>query len=149
MIAQADDIRAICDIIERQFKSMSWTTKSAPDMAAFAGDFLPGATLYPSARPVSGRSVAEFSSRMNDLAGKALISFDETVLGGKVFIFGNIAIAAVACENIENGAEINRNVEMMLFVKNDGHWKIVAQAWDRESESLPIPNELLTPLRTA
>jgi Putative lumazine-binding len=147
MTTQASDLQAIHDIIERQFKSMSWTAGSAPDMAAFGDGFLPDATLYPSARPVSGRSVEEFAARMSGLVGKSLVSFHETVLGGMIFLFGNVAIAAVACENIENEAEINRNVEMMLLVKSDGHWKIAAQAWDRESESLPIPDELLTPLR--
>lgn len=149
MAAQATDLQAILDLIDRQFKSMSWSSGSFPDMAAFKADFLPEAKLYPAARPVCGRSLDEFSERMSELAGKTLISFHETMLGGKVLIFGNVAVAAVTCENRENESEINRNVEMLLLVKSGGDWKIAAQAWDRESETLPVPDELLTPLPTA
>ena len=59
-------------------------------------------------------------------------------------IFGNVAIAAVACENTENDSEVNRNVEMLLLVKSDERWRIAAQAWDKETVSTPIPDEFLT-----
>jgi hypothetical protein len=32
---------------------------------------------------------------------------------------------------------------MMLLVKSDGQWKIAAQAWDKETDTLPIPDDLL------
>lgn len=144
MAGDAADLQAIRDIVDRQFASMNWSAGSSPDIATFRGDFLPGAMLYPAARPASGKSLDEFSLRMSELAQKTLTSFHETMLGGKILIFGNVAVAAVACENTENGADVNRNVEMLLLVKTDGQWKIVAQAWDRESESLQIPDELLT-----
>jgi hypothetical protein len=32
---------------------------------------------------------------------------------------------------------------MMLLVKSEGHWKIAAQAWDKETNTVPIPDELL------
>ena len=55
-------------------------------------------------------------------------------------MFGNVAVAAAGCEITENGDTKNRSVEMMLFVKDQGVWKIVTQAWDAEG-----PSALLTP----
>ena len=38
---------------------------------------------------------------------------------------------------------MNRGIEMMLLVKDEGEWKIVAQAWETEKNTgLQIPNEL-------
>ncbi|MBM0744303.1 hypothetical protein JOY44_22265 [Phormidium sp. CLA17] len=109
----------------------------------FKGDFLPGAPLYPSARPVSVKSLDEFTERMGELARTTLTSLHERVIGTQILVFGNVAVAAAACENTENQGEVNRNVEMLLLVKSEGHWKIAAQAWDKETNSVPIPAELL------
>jgi len=54
----------------------------------------------------------------------------------------NLAVAVAACEMTENEARVNRGVEMMLLIKDGGEWKIVAQAWDTENESRPIPTDL-------
>ena len=35
----------------------------------------------------------------------------------------------------ENGTEVNRGVEMLLLIKNEGAWQSVSQAWDTESAS--------------
>ncbi|WP_370057535.1 hypothetical protein [Sinorhizobium fredii] len=74
--------------------------------------------------------------------GKTLHSFEETVLGSRIHVFGNVAVAVIACENVENATETNRNVEMMLLVKDDGSWRIAAQAWDRQDASNPVTSEL-------
>ncbi|MGA8292264.1 MAG: hypothetical protein WB820_07130 [Rhodoplanes sp.] len=140
---QESDIEAIRALIARQFASVSWKANAAPDWRMFKSDFLPQAVLYAPARPVRAQSLEAFVERMNRLAGTTLHSFNEVVLGSEVRVFGNIAVAVVACENTENETEINRNVEMMLLVKDEGLWKIVAQAWDKEGESTPIPTELL------
>ena len=80
---------------------------------------------------------------MSGLVGTALRSFDERVLGSTIQIFGNVAVAAVGCENVENDSQTNRVVEMMLLVKDEGGWKIAAQAWDKASDALPVPPHLL------
>lgn len=146
MEGNAADLRAIRALIDRQFTSMSWPATASPDTAAFKGDFLPSAPLHPSARPVSVMSVDEFAERMDELARTTLTTFQEKVIGAKVLVFGNVAVAVVACENTENEGEVNRNVEMMLLVKSEGRWKIAAQAWDKETEDAPIPDELLADL---
>ncbi len=137
-----EDIRMIRAIAARQFRSMSWREGEKPDSAAFMADFVPNAPLYASARPVQPQSIQQFAERMERLAGTSLRSFEETVLGSMVRVYGNIAVAVVACEAIENGAETNRNVEMLLLVKNQGVWRIAAQAWDKESADNPVTSEL-------
>ncbi|WP_072385073.1 DUF4440 domain-containing protein [Hyphomicrobium sp. CS1BSMeth3] len=141
--AADDDVRAIEDLIARQFASMSWKTGAAPDLEKFGSDFLPDASLFASARPVRAQSVGQFVERMKGLVGTALKSFDEQVIGTRIHVFGNVAVAVAACENTENDAEVNRNIEMMLLVKDGGQWRIAAQAWDKATDTRPIPAELL------
>jgi hypothetical protein len=128
-----NDIKAIETLIRRQFASLSWSSRSAADWATFVADFFPDATLYPAARPASPLTVTAFVDRMKGLSQTTLRSFCETVLGTKIHVFANIAVAISAAEMTENDADANRNVEMMLLVKSEGAWRIVAQAWDRAS----------------
>lgn len=137
------DLRAIRDLVDRQFASMSWSAGGGPDTALFKSDILPGAPLYPSARPVSATSDDKFTERMSKLARTSLTSLHERPIGKQILIFGNVALVAAASENTENEGEVNRSVEMFLLVKSGGHWKVAAQAWDKETSSTPIPDELL------
>ncbi|WP_258581898.1 nuclear transport factor 2 family protein [Mesorhizobium sp. AR02] len=136
-----DVIRAV---IDRQFASLSWDESIAPGWDDFVGDFLDGASLYPAARPARRISVVDFVERMRGLSRTSLRSLQETVLGTDICVFGNIAIAAVAAEMIENSAETSRSMEMLLLVKSQGQWKIVAQAWDRANEANPLPDALVS-----
>jgi hypothetical protein len=96
----SSDRDAIRDIIARQFRSLSWEAGGGPEWAAFRGDFLPGAVLYPSARPAAAQSLDDFVVRMGGLVGGVLNSLDEQVLGSRIEVFGTVAVAAVACEHI-------------------------------------------------
>lgn len=138
-----DDVRAIEDLVARQFASLCWSPGGAPDRDAFAADFAPGASLHPAARPARRQTVEGFLDRMEGLAGTTLRGFREAVLGTEVRVFGNVATALAACEITENGARASRGVEMMLLVKDEGRWRIVSQAWDVEGPSKPIPARLL------
>ncbi len=138
-----DDVRAIEGLIARQFGSLTWTTETPANWDAFAADFFPEATLYPAARPAQRQTVEAFVERMKGLAGTKLRSFHEVVLGTEVRVFGNVAVALAACEMTENDEQVNRGVEMLLLIKDEGAWRIVSQAWDTESSSKPIPNYLL------
>ena len=140
----SDDIRAIGAIIARQFGAMNWSPEAPPDWSAFAADFLPDAQLFPAARPVAPQTVAEFVARMEGLTGSRLRAFAQTVLGTEIRVFGNVAVAMGACENIENGTNVVRGVEAFLLVKNDGVWRIASQAWDTESETARVPDRLLS-----
>jgi Putative lumazine-binding len=146
MAAKSDvssgDIQLIKALVARQFAALSWRLDKEADWEAFKGDFHPEAALFASARPARGQTPGAFAARMKSLSQTSLRSFDETVLGVDVRVFGNVATASVGCEALENGAEMNRNVEMMLLVKEEGRWKIVAQAWDKASSTLPLPGDL-------
>lgn len=143
MAEQLSDTQAIKEVIGRQFASMTWVAGGKPNLHAFESDFVSGSPLYPSARPVRAQSIREFCARMSELARTSLPSFHERVIGIKIDVFGNVAIAAVACENTENENNVSRNVEMMLLVKEGEHWKIAAQAWDRETTNRKIPDDFL------
>jgi hypothetical protein len=101
------------------------------------------ATLFPSKRPAKPQTVESFIARMQGLVGTPLRSFRERVLGTDIRVFGNVAVAIAACEHTENEETKSRGVEMLLLVKDDGAWKIVAQAWDTERPSAAIPADLL------
>src|SRR5215211_3062363 len=125
-----DDVRAIEGIIARQFASLCWAPGTSADWHSFAADFFPEATLYPAARPAQRQTVEAFVQRMKGLAGTPLRSFHEVVLGTEVRVFGNVAVALAACEMTENDGAVNRGVEMLLLIKDEGAWRIVSQAWD-------------------
>jgi hypothetical protein len=138
-----DDREAIRAIIERQFGSLNWSPTTPANWSAFVRDFLPGASLYPAARPANPQKPEDFVERMKGLATSKLRSFRETALGHEIRIFGNIALAAAVCQITENETQVTRGIEMMLLVKTEGRWQIVSQAWDTESELRPIPANLL------
>jgi hypothetical protein len=139
-----DDERAIRDVIARQFGSLNWRPGTSGDWDAFTADFLPDAPLYPAARPIKAQSAQDFVGRMKGLAGTKLRSFAEAVLGVEVRIFGNVAVAVAGCEITENDADVNRGVEMILFVKERAVWRIAAQAWDTERDGQSLPTHLLS-----
>jgi putative lumazine-binding protein len=142
-----DDIRALEAVIARQFRSLNWAPGRSGDWQAFAADFFPGALLYPAARPAKPQTVEAFIERMRSVAETTLQSFEEAVPGTDIRIFGNVAIAASGCAMIENSADVNRGVEMLLLVKSGGSWQIVAQAWDTETPAKPIPADLAAAAR--
>ncbi|AYG69642.1 MULTISPECIES: hypothetical protein [unclassified Rhizobium] len=141
------EIEAVRALIDRQFRSVSWGPDGVPDWTAFIADFVSQAPLYASARPIHPQSIQQFAERMNGLVGTSLESFHERALESVVHAFGNVAVDVVVCENIENAAETNRTVEMMLLVKDKGVWRIAAQAWDKESASDPVTGQILQAAR--
>jgi hypothetical protein len=74
-----------------------------------------------------------------------ITTFHETMLGTTIHVFGNVAVALGACEMLENGEEVTRDVGAFLFVKDAGRWRIAGQAWDLETEANPIPAHLRKP----
>lgn len=136
---QHEDVRAIKALIARQFACMNWAPGSTGNWAAFEADFVPDATVYPAARPLTPQSVDAFVARMKDLSETALRSFRQRMLGATVHVFGNVAIALGACENVENDGDVARGVESFLLVKDAGTWRIAAQAWDLETVANQIP----------
>jgi hypothetical protein len=59
------------------------------------------ATLYPAARPLQAQDVSAFITRMKNIAGKELQSLEESILGTKIIVFGNIAVAVVVLMEAE------------------------------------------------
>lgn len=137
------DVAAIRDVM-RQELSLSWHRDKDPDWEVFAGAFLPCAALFPAARPAKPQALDQFIDRMQTLRveGK-LASFDVTPLGCEVRVFGNVAVAFAACELLENDAIVNREVNATILVRENGMWRIAAQAWDTESDAHKIPADLL------
>jgi hypothetical protein len=133
------DAQAIRALVARQFSSLSWTELREADWSAFAGDFHEDASLWPSARPAKRQSVPGFLEQMQRLAKSTLTSREERVVGTEVRVFGNIAVAAATCEMLENDGPPTRTVEMLLLVKDEGRWRVVAQAWDKDGEAQVIP----------
>jgi hypothetical protein len=147
MVFKADsegaEVSAIKQVIGRQFRSLSWNREKDADWNGFANTFLPGASLFPAARPVQPRTVDQFVERMKRLRTEGKLgTFEETPLGCKVHVFGNVAVAFAACEMLENGSTVTRDVSATILVRDNDVWRIAAQAWDIESEACKIPADL-------
>ena len=137
-----DDVRAIEALIGAHFDALRWEPGARPDWAKFAADFLPDASLFPAARPARRRTLEAFIARMDGVAQGALRSFEEKTLGMRVLAFGNVAVVLAASEMLENGTEVNRDVSGYLLLKDEGRWRIAAHAWDKASDSRPVPEHL-------
>ena len=140
---QGGNIRAIETLIARQFHSLSWSVEKQSDWASFEQGFFPGASLYAAARPAQSQAVAAFIERIKTLSRTSLRSFEQSVLGTEVHVFGNVAVALGVCRNIENRTVDVRGVEAFLLIKEEGAWRIVSQAWDTEGEATNIPDYLI------
>ena len=81
-----DDREAISAIIERQFGSLNWSPTTPANWNAFVGDFVPGASLYPAARPANPQKSEDFVERMKGLATSKLRAFKEAALGPRRMI---------------------------------------------------------------
>lgn len=140
---ESEDIAAIKELVSAQFRSLAWTREGDADWAAFTRGFFPGAALFPAARPVKPQTVDQFVDRMRRLRAEGkLVSFEETPLGCAVSVFGNVAVAFAACDMLENGTVLTRDVSAIALIRDSGSWRIVAQAWDIETESRKIPAAL-------
>lgn len=139
----AADRRAIRNLIARQFESLSWSADKAPGWDAFSRDFVPGASLFPAARPVRPVTVPDFVERMKSAAASTMPVFEEALLGVEIRLYGNVAVALAVCEQREQDTPPARAVEALLLVKDDDVWRIAAQGWDKERENAPIPQAML------
>jgi hypothetical protein len=135
---QAIDIHAIKAVIEKQFASASWNSYKKADWDGFSSAFHKAATLYSADRPANAQSSDDFAARLRERAKTTQRTFQETALKIDVYVSGNIATAIVDCENIANGHEIHRTVEMMMLVKEGDGWKIVSQVWDLARPVEPV-----------
>jgi hypothetical protein len=130
-------------LLEGQFAALCWNDGSEPDWAAFAAGFVDGAPFYPAVRPVQARRVEEFLRRMDALRNDGrLRSFAERPLGLQVIACRNVAVALAGCEMTENGSAVTRDVNAVLLVKDEGGWRIAAQAWNAvppDDDRLPVP----------
>lgn len=136
------DEAAIRGLIGNHFEGMKWSPDQQADWSLFASDFLPGATLYPAARPVQAKSRDQFIERMESVAQSALHTFEEHTRGIEILVFGNVAVVLAASEMLENGTEVNHDVSGYLLVKDEGAWRIAAHAWDKATKEMPVPEHL-------
>jgi len=138
----ASDEEQIRALIKDHFEGLRWTRETSPDWERFSADFLPGASLFPAARPVQVKTPEAFIDRMNNVAADTLHTFEEHTLGMQILAFGNVAVVLAASEMLENETETNHDVSAYLLVKNEGEWLIAAHAWDKATEAMPVPEPL-------
>lgn len=138
----AADEAEITLLIKNHFEGMRWTRDIRPDWERFSSDFLPGASLFPAARPVQIRTLEAFIERMNGVAAETLHTFEEHTLGMQILAFGNIAVVLAASEMLENDTETNHDLSAYLLVKNEGKWLIAAHSWDKATAERTVPDYL-------
>jgi hypothetical protein len=137
-----NDNAQIRALIATHFDGMKWSRDMQPDWELFSADFLPGAQLFPAARPVQPKQVDEFIDRMNTVAREKLHSFEEHTSAMTINRFGNIAVVMAGSRMLENKAEENFDVSGYLLVKSEGRWSIAAHAWDQATQANPVPAQL-------
>jgi len=140
-VSEADE-NEIATLIKDHSEAICWAPDRAPDWKRYSADFLPGASLFPAARPAQVRAPELFIEQLKGVAAGALNTFEDRTLGMHIVGFGNIAVVLAASEMLENGSETNHDISAYLLVKTEGRWLIAAHAWDKATEELPVPAEL-------
>lgn len=140
-ISESDE-EEIKALIKNHFEGMCWSVDTTPEWDKFSSDFLPGASLFPAARPVQIKTVRNFIDRMDSVAASTLHTFEEHTLGMQVLAFGNVGVVLAASEMLENKTETNYDISAYLLVKSEGKWQIAAHAWDKATEVMPVPGKL-------
>ena len=93
-------------------------SRAVPPIGWRSLDFFPDRQALSAARPAQRKTVEEFIARMQKLEAEGkLKTFHETMLETTIHVFGNVAVALGACEMLENGEEVTRDVGAFLFVK--------------------------------
>lgn len=120
MTNRRHEVSAIKQVMRKQFESLTWTGEKEADWKRFADTFLLEASLFPAARPVKPQTVDQFMDRMRRLRAEGkLRTFEETPLGCEVRVFGNAAVAFAACEMVENGSTVTRDVSATILVRDN------------------------------
>jgi hypothetical protein len=140
-VSESDE-HAIRTLIKNHSEAVCWTPDTPPNWDKFSAHFLPGASLFPAARPAQIRTSEIFIKQLKRLAAGTLDTFEEHTLGMQILGFGNIAVVLAASEMLENGSETNHDISAYLLLKTEGEWLIAAHAWDKANEELPVPHEL-------
>ncbi|MCE5974942.1 nuclear transport factor 2 family protein [Sinirhodobacter sp. WL0062] len=136
------DDEAIIQLVRNHFEALYWSEGEEPAWERFRADFLPDAVLCSAARPAQLRSVHGFIERMETVARKNLLSFEEHTRGMKILRFGSVAVVLASSELLENGTETSHDISGYLLVKSAGRWLIMAHAWDQADEGNSILEEL-------
>jgi hypothetical protein len=138
----AADKARILELVENMFDAISWAPNKAPDFALFRAPVRDDAVLVPASRPPSPTSIADFVGRMTDLyAANGMALFDERPSTTVVHVVGNLAVAIGSFVANADGSE-SRGANGFLFVRNADDWEIAAMAWDNESDTSPMPEDL-------
>lgn len=138
------DEQAIRELVRAQARRLSWTAAQPADWEGYKEGYLPDGVMVASARPARAVPVDSFLERMKALSRGNLRTFEEKALNGVVHVFGSVAVALIAGETLENGSDVNRDVSGYLLVKEEGRWRIAAQAWDKERPDRKVPAEMLS-----
>ena len=138
-----DDVAQITAIMRSHAASLTWTRERDGNWSGFAQTFLPGAELFPAARPLKPQTIDQFVERLKRLrADGTLATLEETPLGCVVRVFGSVATALIACEMLENRSTVTRDVCAAVLVRDAGAWRIAAMAWDIENGDREIPADI-------
>lgn len=144
-VLEADE-RTVHVLIVAQFVALRWSSDTTPDFSSLLAGFIEGGRMYPVQRPLLEQTPAAFCARRDALRQSCtLATFEERVLGVRISVFGNLAIALAGCEMTENGNLTTRDVSGFLCLKDAGEWRIAAQAWDLERDGLSLSAALTSP----
>jgi hypothetical protein len=138
----ANDKARIVELIEGMFAAVSWTEGHPPDLDRFSAAVRNDATIVPAARPAAPTNIGSFVKRMSGLHTNGTIkTFDEKARKTVVKLFGNVAVAIGGFEAVADGSR-SRGANAFLFIREAGDWQIAAMAWDNETPTAPLPEEL-------
>ena len=144
MAAMTRDEKEISDLIVEMYAAMTFAEGQTPTWDGFRSAFRDGGTCVPAGRPAVTKPVAEFLAGMTQaVEARQLTSLDESQIGLRAMVFGNVAVAMSVFSAEVNGGTAGHGVNAFLLVRNEGRWAVQGVAWDNAGPGSPVPPEWL------
>ena len=148
LFAQTDGEREIQIALNRLYEQLSFPDTNHLRIDSIQSLFTPSANII--ANFGSPPLVWSVSKYINDtkekIRSQQISSYMELELSRKIDVFGKIAqvFSTYELKMVIKGKEVVRKgISSIQFIRQDGSWLVASLVWDRESESLKIPEKYL------
>jgi len=148
--ARPEDVSSVEGIVKASYETISGGVGVPRQWGRDESLFDPNVRFVAVERdPKSGAIVAMITTHQEFVGGtdESLVKdgFTERELGHKIERFGNVATVLSSYEgkNASTGKVVTRGVNIFQLYYDGERWWVLSMVWDQETQSNPIPAELL------
>lgn len=146
--AQTDDEKQIDETIKKLYATINFKDSTTIMIDTLTRVFTEKGTLVANwgKRPFIFTAAEYADSMRKNIRAAKIISAREVELTRRVDIFGKVAHVLTSYEltlTRKDGATVNRGLNSIQLIKQDGKWLIHSLIFDRETDQLKLPVQYL------